>query len=184
MITSIDSQRLHKLLIDLIQGYTLNHDQLEVKIFTPSEGLIIFTIETEANDYGRILGKQQVSLKALQSLFSAIGQRVQTNIQIRLLKSVKPAADEPPRVPYDQSGDIDSDGTAKAKADATIARLTELMNALVGNSYRISYENVPSATVFVITVFEPISDETKAALAWITKLFGAKARRIYYIDIV
>ena len=80
-------ESLESLLISLSKGLVENKDSVKVTVDTESneEGMIIYKLEVDTKDKGRIIGKQGRIAKAIRIIMRAAANRIGKKILVEII---------------------------------------------------------------------------------------------------
>ena len=80
-------ESLENLLISLSKGLVENKDSVKVTVDTESneEGMIIYKLEVDTKDKGRIIGKQGRIAKAIRIIMRAAANRIGKKILVEIV---------------------------------------------------------------------------------------------------
>ena len=79
-------ENLENLLISISKGLVENKDSINVTVDEPNEeGLIVFHLEVDMQDKGRVIGKQGRIAKAIRVVMRAAANRVGKKILVEIV---------------------------------------------------------------------------------------------------
>ncbi len=168
-ISALNVQLLKGLLLNVLGKYTSAPECLDVTAITPTDDLIIYKLKCHAADYPKINGSLGKSLKALKTLFAALGRASGARIDVVLGSTER--INEPYFAP--RTGPFDPEPIRQT--------IEAIMAVLYEEVPEVTTQTTDDVTCYTVTMPRLMDTDVNDALNYLVELFGAKEDHKLYI---